>query len=400
MSKTIIALSVVAVIIALIVGAWLVVRSPASTTPSDTGGGANPIPTNGATTPTGTANTPEQGGTSVTPTSNSNVSSWSERAVLGATFIQTTHPTTTLIRYIEQGNGHVSDLPVDVAGAIPRVVSNTTIPGGERVVWVDGGMGALIQYPDSNSVKTVYLGFPASSTASSKTRILFLQNNISDITAAPDSKAIAYLVKTSTGVDGYTAHTDGTGALKLFSLPLYDVILTWPSPSSLLVYSKAASGVPGIAFSIDAKSGAVVPVIYAPGLTATEARDRSAIVYQTDAGGGSEPVSYVRNIKAGTNMVLDFSPLPEKCTWSPSSLQYLFCAVPTAASAGYVDQWHMGTVNGADAIFRFSIANGSNRLIIAPATPSTILSISISGDEHYLAYITAGDHLLWGVRLP
>ena len=66
--------------------------------------------------------------------------------VAGASFIQTLRPTTTIARYVMSDNGHVSDFVIDSAGAVPRTVSNMTVPGIARVLWVESNGAAILQY--------------------------------------------------------------------------------------------------------------------------------------------------------------------------------------------------------------------------------------------------------------
>src|SRR3989338_314983 len=84
--------------------------------------------------------------------------------VAGATLIQITRPaTSTIARFVVQTNGHTFDLVLDSPGAVPKAVSNTTIPGILKVVWTGstgspqgGRKNALMQYLDANSIKTVH----------------------------------------------------------------------------------------------------------------------------------------------------------------------------------------------------------------------------------------------------
>ena len=127
--------------------------------------------------------------------------------VVGATFVQTSNPTTTLARYTMANDGHTLDIPLDVPGAIARVVSNTTIPGLLTEQWLGQGGAMLVQYLEAGVVKTVYVGFPvASSTAGaaqSAPRVHFLPSSVTSLATSPDSKQIAYLLQEGVGSGGY-----------------------------------------------------------------------------------------------------------------------------------------------------------------------------------------------------
>jgi hypothetical protein len=330
---------------------------------------------------------------------------------VGATLIETLNPTTTLARYITADDGHVYDLPLDVPGALPRVVSDTTIPGGVRALWAQGGNAVLMQYLDTTGVvKTLYMAFPvatssSASTLTQATKILFLPDAIEDLAVSPSGTSVVYLLKTSSGADGYIANVDGTGAKKVFSLPLSQVLVSWPAQATLLAQSKSATGVPGIVFSIDVKSGAVTPLIYAEGITAIADPTFSNIIYQSVNANTTTRLTYARSIKSGLNTPLSFSPFPEKCIWSNVATSTVYCANPLQyVASNYLDLWHQGTATAADAIFSFNLATNQSVILASPGSTdggvsTDISEMALSPDEHYLDFVSKGDRSLWAVRL-
>lgn len=330
----------------------------------------------------------------------------SDGPVVGATLLQTVRPTTTIARYIRQDDGHVFDVPLGVAGAVPRVVSNITIPGGQRAIWLEGGNAALMQYvDDSGVVKTVYLGFPQATTTRSAlpTRIQFLPDNIIDIAGAPDGKNVTYLIKTAGGSDGYIARSDGTNSKKTFSLPLSQMLISWPSQDTILVTTKAAAGVPGMAFYVDAKSGAATQLVTAPGLSVTGNGGFTRVIYQISQNDSS--TSYVYDVKTALSTLLTPTVMPEKCIWGSMASAKVYCAAPLSHPAGnYLDLWHAGTASSADDLFAVNVNTGISTLVAIPGSTgggvlSDILEMALSPDERYLSYTVKGSRTLWGVLL-
>lgn len=330
--------------------------------------------------------------------------------VAGAVFIQTHTPTTTLARYAMADNGHVLDLAIDVPGAVAQPASGTTIPGIVGVVWEERGAAAILQYLDGNILKTLYMNFPlaATSTATSTRSgalILFLPDNSISLVSSPDGKSLAYLLRTSAGVDGYIAASDGGGAKKLFSLQVSQVTLAWPSQNTLLAVTKPATGVPGMAFSINAKTGVAIPLVYAPGLSAIATRDFSRVVYQTTPPETTDRSTYSHNVVTGINAPLSFDPFPERCVWSAVATTTMYCAEPLAyLPQNYLDLWHQGTIGGGDSVVGFNVATGASLVITTPGgvdggVASDIAQMAVSLDNHYLLFVTRGDHSLWVVRL-
>lgn len=323
--------------------------------------------------------------------------------VAGATFIQTFSPTTTLARYTLADNGHILDLALDVPGAVSKPVSNTTIPSVVNNIWGKNGTTTILQYTDSGTLKSVYMLLATSSTTAAPLRIQFLPNNILALALSPDSKSISYLLASASGSDGYTANADGTNPKKLFSMPFSQVTLSWPATTTLLTQTKAAVGVPGMAFSVDTKTGTQASLLYASGLSATANSVFSKIFYQTSASASSKATTYSHDMATGKDAPMANDPLPEKCTWSPLSRTDIYCAVSLdGVPGGYADLWHKGLVQTADSIVLFETNTGVGTVVTLPGdggVTAPIESITASADGKYLLFITRGDQSLWGVRL-
>lgn len=350
----------------------------------------------------------------VSPVSDTKIFKIADGPVAGAAFMQEARPTTTVARFVMQQNGHVLDLPIDSPGSVARAVSNTTIPSIARVAWALQNVGgrevaaaAALQYIDSSTIKTVSLAFPAAATSTTAmrapVRIQFLPNDVLDVAFSPDGNSVAYLLRTAAGADGYVARHDGTNPRKLFSLPLSQATLGWPSSGTLLAASKPAAGVPGVAFSISASSGAVSPVLYAEGLTATADPDFAYVVYQQTS--QQLRTSYAHNTETNLDRLISFDPIPEKCVWSRSSASLMYCAVPLAfVPPDYLNLWHQGTYAAADSLVSYDIITGQTTIVAAPGGPdggtvSDIAELAVSGDDRYILYVKKGERSLWGVRL-
>ena len=328
--------------------------------------------------------------------------------VVAATFVQSTNPTTTLARYVSANDGHVFDMPLDVPGAIARIVSNTTVPGLVTTLWLDQG-GALVgQYLEDATVKSVYVRFPVASstlpTGQTPPRIHFLPNNVTSLAVSPDGKSIAYLVHEGTGSSGYITPTDTFNSKKFFSLPLSELILSWPTQSNLLLQTKSAAGLPGVVFSVSTKSGGISLLVSALGISASANTNFSKVIYQKNTGGAA-PSSFVHDTATGRDAPLPFNPFPERCVWSPLSTTIAACAAPLANVVNnYLDLWHMGLAHSQDGIFSFDVAYGVTSLLALPGSKqggvrTDVAQIALSRDGNYLLYIARGDRSLWGVRL-
>lgn len=358
------------------------------------------------TSPDGTAANPEgQGITYGSGGATQNVFKINDGPVMGATLMQYGRPTTTVARFVMQDSGHVFDLPLDSPGSVARAVSNTTIPGLSTATWSEKGNGLILQYLDNNIIKTVHLAFPPATTTITTmgaVKLQFFPNGLSQVAVSPDGASATYLVPVRGGADGYVSKADGTGGKKLFNLPLTQLLLSWPSATTMLAQSASAGGMPGVVFSIDAKSGGTLPLIYAPGITATANSTFATVVYQTI---GTNRAAYARDTKTGNNVALSFDPIVDKCRWSNVSATVLYCAAPlTYTDPTYQDAWYQGTGSEPDSIFVFYVTTGRTSILAAPGgkdggEQADIAELAVSPDDRYLLFIRKGDRSLWGVRL-
>ncbi len=354
-------------------------------------------------------------GTIPSPVSKQKIFKISDGPVAGATFMQEGRPTTTIARFVMQQSGHVLDLVIDSPGSVSRAASNTTIPGASQVIW---GMqtvasrqiaaAAVLQYIDSRTIKSVALVFPSASTTASTTvrapvRIQFLPDNIRSLATSPDGLSLVYLVATASGSDGYIARYDGTDPRKLFSLPLSQILISWPSTQMILATSKATMGVPGIAFSINATSGAVSPILYAMGLTTTANKAFTHVVYQSAT--EQSRTTYAHDTASNLDRPLSFAPTPHKCVWNTPQTSMMYCAVPLSYTApNYIDLWHQGAASAADSVVAYNLLTGQTTIIVTPGGAdggevADIMQMALSADEKYLLYVAKGSRSLWGVRL-
>ncbi len=401
--KITIAAAVGALLLALLVWFFTHGSAPAPTTQTGSFGtpaGSRPF---GGTAPTN--NTSGATDNSVqTRGVKQNIFKISDGPVSGATFIQTQNPTTTLARFIMQTDGHVYDLPLDIPGAILRSVSNTTIPGTVRTLWVASSSAAIVQYLDNQTTKTVYIDFPKNTFGATSTppqHIQFFPDNVIDIAASPDGARVAYLLPDDKlGAKGFLAHTDTTNTVNLFSLPMRQMLVSWPAPTTLLLQSKSFEGVPGVVFAVGTKSGTLVPLVYGNGITATANKDFSRLIYQTRDGVVS---TLIHVFATGNNYAIPANPAPERCAFGTATTT-MYCSVEATAVGGpFLDLWHQGMATRNTAVASVDVVSTKVTGIATPGfsggKAADIAEMAVSPDGKYLLYVARGDRSLWGVRL-
>ncbi|HEX8993625.1 MAG TPA: hypothetical protein VF803_00035, partial [Candidatus Paceibacterota bacterium] len=326
-------------------------------------------------------------------------------------------PTTTVARYVTALDGHVLEVPLDVPGAAPRTISNTTIPGIERAFFTEGGRGVIVQYLEGSTIKTAHLALSAAlaTTSVSGPSIRFLPDGVAAIAVSRDGASVAYALPRNTGgaqagLTLYTARADGSSPVAVGSTPLPHIQLSWPSKGALLFYTNSATGIDGIVFSIDLTKGGTSALLSGQGITATADPSFSFLLHLISDGTRSS--LFAEDLKSGATSLVPGAadslgaPLPETCVWGGTAAAnaVAYCAAPSAAAApNYLDMWHSGEASSESALVSIDLRRGA----VAIATPgsrdggepSDMISLALSPDSRYLSFIAKDDETLWGVRL-
>ncbi len=388
---------------------WRFLGNTTQTIPPATTGTGDPFGVPATTRPDGTTSGGTGGeGTEGGTANNSRIRivTVSDKPVAGAMIVQTSgQAPSTVARYMQQEDGHVYDLPLDVEAGTPRPVSNATIPGVQRTFWVSGGRGVLAQYVEGDHVvKTAYIGF--ASGTSSQERIQFLPDNIGDIAVSPSGAFIIYLMHpTNGGTTGYLAKSDGSDAKILFSVPLAQTLVSWPATSTILLQTKSTSGLDGVVFAVNSTSGVVAPLLFGGAITASANNAFSRVVFSTVGSSNAAITTYARDVKAGNSVTFSSSVLPEKCAWSNMNNTVLYCARPFGTMVGgYLDSLHVGAVPETDYITVTSTLTGDSIGIAVPGSKQggrrdRISNILVSRDDRYILYTNQSDRSLQAIQI-
>lgn len=345
-------------------------------------------------------------GVALRDTSTVQIVSISDQPIAGATIIQTTQPISTVARYMQQENGHIYDLPLDITAGTPRPVSNITMPGVQKTFWVQGGRGVLAQYiQNDRTIKTAYIDLEKdSASSSSQTRMRFLPDNVQDIAVSPSGAFIIYLTRPDKGgTTGYLAKADGSEAKILFTVPLSQTFISWPATTTMLLQTAATSGVEGAVFAINSSSGIVAPLLFGKGITATANNTFSKVLFTTAQSSDSATLSYSRDIRTGNTVTFPSGVLPEKCAWSHMNSSVLYCAKPLGTMLGdYLDSLYFGNIPENDYISVTSTLTGNSIGIAVPGSrqggkKDRIGNIVVATNDRYILYTNQSDRSLSAV---
>lgn len=301
----------------------------------------------------------------------------------------------TVIRFQERARGYVYELPL-LDGAASRL-SSTTFPAVYESFFGKGGQATYVRtLDDADVIKTTLftIGRDVSYTMAS---------NIGSFAVSPDTQKAFYLVRTVNGVAGYTTSFDTTAPKNIFSSTMGEWLASWTNPTTILLGTKPAAGVPGSLSLLNTKTlGTTVTLTGIPGVTGSLSPDGKTILYTKTIDSGMETFFYT--VASGVSQKAPFTTLPEKCVWSTKVSGVVFCAIPRSIPQGaYPDQWYQGAISFSDEIWKFDAASASpyGQVVVSDnvSEPLDATSLAISPDGSYLAFINRRDGGLWVVDL-
>lgn len=185
-----------------------------------------------------------------------------------------TTATTTIVRWIDRGRGNVYEAAYD--SPMIDLLSNTIVPRMYDSLWnrnLTSFIGSLLQETDS-APTTVYAQLIKQATSSqdqASTSLLSvapyalhgknIPGTLVGFAESPDkSKLFLFMNENGLGA-GYISNFDGTGTSKLFTTPLTQVNVDWPTDNALTITTKGSAYYDGFMYSVNTKTGAWAKVL-------------------------------------------------------------------------------------------------------------------------------------------
>ena len=179
----------------------------------------------------------------------------------------------------------------------------------------------------------------------STTSVTFLPANVTAAQWSPDGSKIAYIIPKNKEYHLTIADENGQKPEVLYSTPIPDFNIFWPSNNDILLVSRPSGVAPGILLGFDTKSKTVNEIITnAYGLTVLPSPDGKKIIFSKTIGFGGKSFLYISDTNSSLfTKTVGIATLPEKCVFSENSSNIL-CAIPRNMSAFQIlpDDWYMG----------------------------------------------------------
>ncbi len=315
--------------------------------------------------------------------------------------------TSTIIRYMERGTGHIFQRSFSSSTSMGHAeeISNTTIPRVTETLWTPSGDSLLVRYTkdDSDEIDTFYGKLTVATSSESELGSVdgdFLDTNIQELTLGGKNKIFS-MQNTGGQTVGVISNPDGKKQTGIFKSPLTEWISEWPKEGTIALTTKASFQAPGFLFFLNTANGNVKKILgNIDGLTTLTNGDTSYILYSESTSQGFRLNTF--NVKTGESNLAAVQTLPEKCTWSKTDSATVWCLVPKFQTPGnYPDDWYQGETSFSDNIWKMNVKTGESELVVSIDNGVDIDGINLFTDkaENTLFFTNKKNMTLWSYDL-
>jgi hypothetical protein len=221
---------------------------------------------------------------------------------------------------------------------------------------------------------------------------------------SPDKSKLFMLINQNGNGVGYVSTFDGQKTAAIFTSPLTEVNVDWPTDNAIAITTKGSSVYDGFLYLVNPKTGvwkrAVGPL---PGLSASVSHDgKYALVSSADGNNGISTSIY--SLASGTSANAAIHTLADKCAWGNFYKDTVYCAVPSQAVTGaYPEDWYAGTLSTIDKIWQLDALTGGVRLVSSITGQSDrvvdAFNLGLDAKDGYLFFMNKDDLSFWSLDL-
>lgn len=385
---------------------------------ADTGTGFEPLnrPSNG----TGQTNTGNTTGTSTTNTTAATQKIPTLRLLSNTPvggFGAITSGTTTIARWIDRGRGNVYEAKSNTLDI--TTLSNIVLPRVYESSWnkdVTTFIGSVLE-DNSETASFIYAELKARPTATStattttqsgltpfELRGKNLPSNTAAYAISPDKTRVFVLTKSEKGSIGYTANMDGTKMTQIFTTPLTQLNVEWPSDSAIAITTKGTADRSGFMYFVNPKTG-VWKKILGPlnGLSTRVSHDAKYVLLSV-TGRSEDVVTGLYDVANSKAIDMAVSTIADKCVWGNFYKEMVYCGVPFQLNTGaYPDDWYKGTLSTVDKMWQVNAITGETKLVgqILGQAGRVIdaFNLGLDDKDNFLFFMNKNDLSLWSLDL-
>ena len=303
-----------------------------------------------------------------------------------AGFAATTTATSSFIRYVEKGTGHVYE--IDLTNGVETIISRTTTPQTvEAIFSPDANIVALTAY--DNYTTRVFVG-------------TINEEKLTGITLEPGAENLAfdsnadvlYSIVRSGVTTGYRHNLTTATRAEIFTFNFGELDITWGNGiTDIYLTTKPSPNLESFIYKI--VNGVVTPVID-PGYGMSALISDETIITTKNVGDTYVSEAWQNNVATK----LPTLTLKEKCTFNTSNHNYFWCASTVEApSSTYIDDWYKGVTKADDYLWLINISKQTAELVASPkkliskSLDMTNLQINVNNTQLFFKDRT--DQTLW-----
>lgn len=349
---------------------------------------------------------PPTGQSGATPTSGETAKLFRLSSAPVAGFVAYARATSTLVRFVDRGTGHIYDalLPAKAGEKfnVTRITNNTLSPVYEATFRSDASSLLIRLLDEAGNENNLLLTLTAPKATSTDLYTISSVSLRGDIESplAGAGNTLYYVASDSGAVSSISFQGDGVRSLWTSGLKSWRV---GSLGANLLLTTKASAEVPGYAYSTTS-AGSLPAKLLGPlsGLSAIGNKPGNKLLYSYTS--GNRTLMRVRTLSTGTEASIEPGTLAEKCVWGTQSADVFFCGTPISAPGGEEpDDWYQGKVSFNDYVWRYDTKSEVSTLIVEPQDEFNVsLDVfrpALSPDESYFVFINKRDLSLWAVSL-
>ncbi len=324
--------------------------------------------------------------------------------------IATTSASSTIIRYVERGRGHVYETKTDGASVVK--ILNKTIPDLYEAIWSPDGMTYFIKYLENKNTiadRVISLTKNTSSSTSDESpflsKMINIENNSDTVIASPDLKdpSFVYSIVSDEGITVYKKNIKTNKTETLLKDPYKYWNITWPEKNTLILTTKASAYGSGSSYLYTIGSNSGLKLIQkGVSLETLPNKNYTKIAFSSINNGTYEVKIY--DVKTSKITDTPIRTMAEKCTWGSRDQNVLYCGIPVEFKSGiYPEEWFKGLISLDDRLWSYDTKDDSVKELGNPTALAgvTIDVINIFTDpkEQYLIFQNKNDLSLWSLEI-
>lgn len=300
------------------------------------------------------------------------------------------------IRFVEKETGYVYE--TDINSYTTVRLSNTTMPGIQEAVWVDGERVILRMLNENDAIQNI-LGTIRGTTTEQSLTARGLPG-FSRIALSKGGKSALTVTENLSGSRVELVTFDGAVSSRvLLSSPVRSWVPRFGG-TDLFLQTAASEFADGFLYKLEGQTLTKVTG-GSPGLTAKVSPSGRYVLYGSVADGA--PYLFVLDRSTGESYEMPTAAMPEKCAWFPEEESLIFCGVSNFIPDRMPDAWFAGAVALEDSAWVIDPIRRVGSLVLnlseQAGTAVDMTNPTVNTEGTHALFTNKNDSSLWVLDL-